>query len=136
MIITGRSVCLYWRSVRESSIYHVQTICRKTNISYSLIRTCKYQGKKYWFFGNFWVRIKLMIPCKNMAEVIVVGLLWPFTHFDAANGTPIQIWKYLPPHMKIICWRFHIKTPFTFWDMRTWNMWKVCLQTFRNNRMC
>ena len=39
-------------------------------------------------------------------------------------------------HMKIICWIFHIKTPFNFWDMCTWDMWKVCLQTFRNNRIC
>ena len=38
--------------------------------------------------------------------------------------------------MKIICWRFRIKTSFPFWDMRTWDMWKVCLQTFRNNRTC
>ena len=38
--------------------------------------------------------------------------------------------------MKIICWRFHIKTPFIFWDMRTWGMWKVCLQTFTNSRIC
>ena len=22
------------------------------------------------------------------------------------------------------------------WDMRTWDMWKVCLQTFRNKRIC
>ena len=36
----------------------------------------------------------------------------------------------------ICCWRFLIKTPFTFWDMRAWDMWKVCLQTFRNNRIC
>ena len=35
--------------------------------------------------------------------------------------------------MKIICWRFHIKTPFTFWDMRTWDVRKICLQTFRYN---
>ena len=41
--------------------------------------------------------------------------------------------------MKIVCRSFHVKTPFKFWDMRTWawhmyNMWKLCLQTFRNNR--
>ena len=48
----------------------------------------------------------------------------------------MKIWQYLRLHMKIIRWRFHIKTPFTFWDMRTWDMWKVCLQTFRNNRIC
>ena len=34
-----------------------------------------------------------------------------------------------------ICRRFHIKTPFTLWDTRTWDMWKICLQTFRNNRI-
>ena len=38
--------------------------------------------------------------------------------------------------MKIICRRFHIITPFTFWDMRGWHMWNVYLQTFRNNRIC
>ena len=38
--------------------------------------------------------------------------------------------------MKIISRRFHVKTPFMFWDLRTWDMWKVCLQTFRNNRTC
>ena len=26
-----------------------------------------------------------------------------------------------------------IKTPFTFWDTHPWDMWQVCLQTFRNN---
>ena len=35
-----------------------------------------------------------------------------------------------------LCQGFHIKTPFTFWDKRTWDMWKVCLPTFRNNRIC
>ena len=36
--------------------------------------------------------------------------------------------------MKIICWRIHIKTP-TFWDMRTRDIWKVCLPTFTKNRI-
>ena len=44
----------------------------------------------------------------------------------------MKIWPYL----KIMYWRFHIKTPFTFWDTHTLEMWKVCLQTFRNNRIC
>ena len=47
----------------------------------------------------------------------------------------MKICQYLRLHMKITCWRFHIKTLFTFWDMRTWDMWKVCLQIFRNNRI-
>ena len=34
-------------------------------------------------------------------------------------------------YMKMIWQTFHIKRPFTFWDM-----WKVCLQKFRNNRIC
>ena len=30
---------------------------------------------------------------------------------------------------------FTWKTPLTFWDMNKWDMWKACLQTFRNNRI-
>ena len=44
--------------------------------------------------------------------------------------------QYLRLHMKIICWRFHSKAPSSSWDMSTWGMWKVCLQTLRNNRIC
>ena len=47
--------------------------------------------------------------------------------------TLMQIWK---SHMKIICWRFEIKTSSILWDMRTWVILKLCLQTFRNNRIC
>ena len=38
--------------------------------------------------------------------------------------------------METICWRFYIKTPFIFWDMCLWDMYKVCLKAFRNNRIC
>ena len=44
--------------------------------------------------------------------------------------------QYLRLHMTIICWRFCIKTPFNFSHMCTLDMWKGCLQTFRNNRIC
>ena len=37
------------------------------------------------------------------------------------------IWKYVK--LK----DFTLKHLFTFWDMRTWVMWKVFLQTYRNN---
>ena len=47
----------------------------------------------------------------------------------------MKICQYLCLHMKIICWRYHIKTP-SFWDTPTWDMFKVCLQTFQNNRIC
>ena len=48
----------------------------------------------------------------------------------------MKVCQYLRLHMKMIYWIFQIKTPFTFWDMRTWDMWKVCFQTFRNKRIC
>ena len=51
------------------------------------------------------------------------------------SNADLKICQYLSLHMKIICRRFHIKTPFTFWDMRTWDMWKVCLQTFKTDRI-
>ena len=41
----------------------------------------------------------------------------------------MKICQYLRLHMKMSR-RFHIKTTFTFWDMRTWDMWKVCLHTY------
>ena len=42
------------------------------------------------------------------------------------TNADLRICHYLRLHMKIIFWRFHIKTHFTFWDMRTWVMWNVC----------
>ena len=54
---------------------------------------------------------------------------------DRYRKIVLKICQYLHLHVKIICWRFHIKTPFSFWDMRTRDMWKICLQTFRKNRI-
>ena len=39
----------------------------------------------------------------------------------------LKICQYLLLHMKMIYWKIHIETPFTFWDMRPWDMRKVCL---------
>ena len=59
------------------------------------------------------------------------------SNFPRVKGILMQIWKSANIFVFIWkCWRFQIKTPFTFIDMRTWDMWKVCLQTFRNNRIC
>ena len=33
----------------------------------------------------------------------------------------LKICHYLRFYMEIICWRFHIKTPFTFWNMHLWD---------------
>ena len=54
------------------------------------------------------------------------------------KGTLMQIWKsanFLSSYENNML-KFHIKTPFVFWDMRMWGMWKVCLQAFRKNTMC
>ena len=49
----------------------------------------------------------------------------------------MQIWKSSNIFVFIkICWRFHIKTSFTFWDILPRDLWKVCLQIFRNKRIC
>ena len=40
------------------------------------------------------------------------------------------------PSHKIICLRFRIVSPFTFWKIQTRHIWNVCLQTYRNNRIC
>ena len=58
------------------------------------------------------------------------------SHFEGQNqrynNADLNICQYICLHLKITCWKFHIKTPFTFWDMRTWDRWNVCLQTLRN----
>ena len=56
-------------------------------------------------------------------------------YFHVVNAN-LKISQYLCFYLKIVCWNFLIKTRFTFWDIRNWDVWKVCLQTFRNNRIC
>ena len=54
------------------------------------------------------------------------------------NCTLMQIWKSVNIFIftyTMICRRFHIITPFVFWDTRTRDMWNVCLQTYGNNRI-
>ena len=48
--------------------------------------------------------------------------------FKCTNAD-LKICQYFRLHIKIICWRFHIKTSFTFWDMLTWDMCKDFLQS-------
>ena len=52
------------------------------------------------------------------------------------TNADLKICQYICLLLKIISRRLHIKTPFTFLDMCTWDMQNVCLQTFRNNRIC
>ena len=43
---------------------------------------------------------------------------------EGYTNANLKICQYLCLHMKAICWRFHIKIPFTFWDMPAGDMWK------------
>ena len=58
------------------------------------------------------------------------------SQIEKYTNADLKICKNLRLYLEIICWRFHIKTPFTFWEMRLRDMWKVCSQTFRNNGTC
>ena len=40
----------------------------------------------------------------------------------------MKIYWQLSFHMEVICERFCIAALFTFWDMRTQDIWNVCLQ--------
>ena len=46
------------------------------------------------------------------------------------TNADLKICQYIRLHMKMISRRLHIKTSFTFLDMR-----KIYLEIFRNNRM-
>ena len=48
---------------------------------------------------------------------------------STVNSPPAKYRLESNTDLKVICWRFHINTPLTFWDMRTRDGWKVCLQT-------
>ena len=78
--------------------------------------------KPYKDFGIF--SFYFVVICKNFR---FASSDWRQTNAD------LKICQYIRLHMKIICRRFHIKAPFTFWDMHTWDMRNVCFQTLRNN---
>ena len=62
------------------------------------------------------------------------SLLFSYT----LKGTLMQIWKCA--NVFVFMWKLYVQEftskHFTFWDMRIWDMWNVCVQTFRNNRIC
>ena len=67
---------------------------------------------------------------KVLNPIVLVGNANHFFSYSDVKGTLMQIWKSANIFLfiwKDMCWRFRIKTPFTFWDIRTWDMWNVCL---------
>ena len=79
--------------------------------------------------------ISVIQTANNLIDTLVNSFILDLRTWRYINAD-LKICQYLPLNMKVICWRFHIKGTFTFWDMRPWVMWKVCLQTFRNNIVC
>ena len=73
--------------------------------------------------------------CKNIKFLI---FLYCFNFTMGLKGTLTQIWKYAYIFIFIwtsICWSFQILHLLLFGICATWDMWNVCLQTIRNNRI-
>ena len=65
--------------------------------------------------------------------------IWMDSYYNlfSLNVTLMQIWKSANIFVfHINAFSFHINAPLTLQDMPSWYMWKFCLQTFRNNRIC
>ena len=78
-----------------------------------------------------------IITSKGFSIAYFICRMLNFQRFlNRYTNADLKIWHYLLLHIKIICGRFHIKTPFTLWDIRSWVMWEVCLETYSNNRKC
>ena len=100
------------------------------NLGYNILETWVWTSleMKLYFFEVLLNSESTVKKCGMSATICYVEKYF--------KGALMQIWKSEYLHLKIICWRFHIKTTFTFWDMCMCDMWKICLQTFRNNRTC
>ena len=106
------------------------TVSRKCDLRTSpLLYITKYANfekllRKNFLFCRKWI-------CKKKKRKRFIFYKIRYTNAD------LKIRQNLRVQMKIILRRFHIsQTPFTVWDMRTWDMRKVSLQTFRNTRIC
>ena len=71
-----------------------------------------------WFFDEF------------LCVFFVFFCFLKLLKMEMQINADLNICQYLCLHMKL-CRSFHIRTPFKFWDMRK-DMWKVCLELFRN----
>ena len=68
----------------------------------------------------------------------IFDFLNPFTNISGyLKGTLVQIWKFLYVliHIKIISWKFCILNPKNCQFIHL-NLWNVCLQTYKNNKIC
>ena len=128
-------------------LFHMKIICLKeTRNSF-----------KKWSLNLWYILNKAIMEVQDIAKA---AILKSFIHLSYKNTQLLFMWQcllifFMRRKLTDDFWRlhknmncafpleFHIKTPFTFWDMRTWvclftkkkNL-NVCLQTFRNNRIC
>ena len=76
---------------------------------------------------------QLYIPSKLEFSLLIQG-----GKKVQVKGTLTQIWKsltFLSEHKKNVP-RYHITTPFIFWDMHAGDMKNVSLQTYGKNGIC
>ena len=104
--------------------------------------------KVFWHFTDFtWEKTKLNCSnfyCNNLCKLKrLTRRSWSHAKLEkqwreCLEGTlnaDIKISQYPRLHIKIIYRRSHIITHFIFWDKRTRDMRKVCLQTLKNHRI-
>ena len=75
------------------------------------------------------------LTCQVSLSVCYLTLLWQRSLSYRNQSIDLQS-KYLRLHIESICRRLRIITQLTFWDISTWDIWNVYLQTYRNNRIC
>ena len=116
--------------------------CREfcTEIQHSLRHTKKYLKLALiiWYCSRWSV---LTAKTKNSLKIDVFeGKIFREFPQNLENwrctNADLKIYRYLCLSLKIILRKFRIKTAFTFWVMRTQDIWNVCLQTYRDNRIC
>ena len=110
---------------RKSEKYFIDIVLQYAVIVRFLRLTCK---------KNIYPTSQILYKSYNsqtsltqLAQIFVLHcqLVYWIEPFET-NGD-LKICLYLCFHMNIICRRFHIITPFIFWDIRTWDIWNVCL---------
>ena len=104
------------------SFNKIQLLQKRQFVNYFVKKlNTRQQNLNFCFMSSLKKYGKYAILLSSQSNCSYFYMLTILTGF---KGALMQIWKpvNICLYMKIICWRFHIKTPFTFWDMPTWNM--------------
>ena len=117
-----KNVCKRVRLLTSLSNFHImcpfETLLFTNYIMSSVHITCK---TKQNFNRNVWKKLLEKVLFLPIILWSIATRYWKYTN---AN---LNIYQYLRSHMKVLCRRFHIKIPFAFWDIHTWDMWKACV---------